>query len=217
MSLPRTIRYVSARSHLKDLKQPMFCHGSVNLCRKDRTYATYADNLPRVAQPSVWHSMIPKSFRSKDNSGRVTKSQRSKDWNPATFFIWIFLLIGSNAIQMLALRNEYSTFSRKADAKIALLKEVLDKIRHGEEVDVDKVFGTGDEQQEQEWADVIKHIEEEDRAWEGKNRKREKRRLKKEQAAAEAAEETSSSPAGDPPANDEEALPVQTRKPPKFL
>ena len=54
---------------------------------------------------------------------------------------------------MLALRNEYSTFSRKADAKIALLKEVLDKIRRGEEVDVDKVLGTGDEQQEQEWAD----------------------------------------------------------------
>ena len=54
---------------------------------------------------------------------------------------------------MLALRNEYSTFSRKADVKISLLKEVLDKIRRGEDVDVDKVLGTGDEQQEQEWAD----------------------------------------------------------------
>ena len=54
---------------------------------------------------------------------------------------------------MLALRNEYPTSSRKADAKIALLKEILDKIRRGEEVDVDKVLGTGDEQQEQEWAD----------------------------------------------------------------
>ena len=54
---------------------------------------------------------------------------------------------------MLALRNEYPTSNRKADTKIALLKEVLDKIRRGEEVDVDKVLGTGDEQQEQEWAD----------------------------------------------------------------
>lgn len=131
----------------------MCCLGSVNLCGKDRTYATYVDNLPRVAQPSIWHSIIPKPFRNKDNLGTAIKSQRSKDWNPATFFIWIFLLIGSNAIQMLALRNEYTTFSRKADAKITLLKEVLDKIRRGEEVDVDKVLGTGDEQQEQEWAD----------------------------------------------------------------
>ena len=153
MSLSRTIRSLNARSHLKALRQSMCCRSSVNFCGQDRTYATYVDNLPRVAQPSVWHSMIPKSFRNKDNPGAVTKSQRSKDWNPATFFIWIFLLIGSNAIQMLALRNEYSTFSRKADAKIALLKEVLDKIRRGEEVDVDKVLGTGDEEQEQEWAD----------------------------------------------------------------
>lgn len=136
---------------------------------------------------------------------------------------------------MLALRIEYSTFSRKTDAKIALLKEVLDKIRRGEEVDVDKVLGTGDEQAEQEWADgrvfytlwaqqithlgviVIKHIEEEDRAWEGKDRKRERRRLKKEQATAEAAEETTATTAGDPASDDKEALPVQTSKPPKFL
>lgn len=194
----------------------MYCLRPTNTWGKDRTYATYVDNLPRVAQPSLWHSIIPKAFRRQENSDAPTKSQRSKDWNPATFYIWIFLLIGSNAIQMLALRNEYPTSSRKADAKIALLKEVLEKIRRGEEVDVDKVLGTGDEQQEQEWADVIKHIEEEDRAWEAKDRKREKRRLKKKQAAATAAEETSTTTAGDPAADDKGALPVQTRKPPRF-
>ena len=63
---------------------------------------------------------------------------------------------------------------------------------------------------------VIKHIEEEDRAWEAKDRKREKRRLKKEEAAARAAEETSTTTAGDPTANDEGATPVQARKPPRF-
>lgn len=63
---------------------------------------------------------------------------------------------------------------------------------------------------------VIKHIEEEDRAWEAKDRKREKRRLKKEQAAARAAEETSTTTAGDSAADDKGALPVQTRKPPRF-
>ena len=54
---------------------------------------------------------------------------------------------------MLTLRNEYSIASRKADAKIALLKDVLDKIQRGEQVDVERVLGTGDEEQEQEWAD----------------------------------------------------------------
>ena len=118
-----------------------------------RTYATSTANLPRVAQPSLWHSMIPKAFRTPKNSQAPDKPQRMKEWNPATFFIWIFLLIGSNAIQMIATKNEYSTFSRKADAKIRLLKDVLDRLQRGENVDVEKELGTGDEKQEQEWRD----------------------------------------------------------------
>lgn len=54
---------------------------------------------------------------------------------------------------MITLRSEYSSFSRKADAKIRLLKEVLDKVQRGEKVDVEKVLGTGDPEQEQEWHD----------------------------------------------------------------
>ena len=116
-----------------------------------RPYATSTDNFPRVAQPSVWHSIIPRSFRRSDSPLAAAKPQRTKEWNPATFFICIFLLIGSNGIQMLTLKNEYTSFNRKADAKIKLLKEVLDKLKRGEEVDVEKVLGTGDEEQEQEW------------------------------------------------------------------
>lgn len=54
---------------------------------------------------------------------------------------------------MLTLKNEYSSFSRKADAKIRLLKDVLDRVQRGENVDVEKALGTGDEEQEQEWRD----------------------------------------------------------------
>ena len=54
---------------------------------------------------------------------------------------------------MLTLKNEYSTFSRKADSKIKLLKDVFDRVQRGENVDVEKVLGTGDEEQEQEWRD----------------------------------------------------------------
>ena len=118
-----------------------------------RTYATSTTNLPRVAQPSLWYSIVPKAFRTPKNSQAPDKPQRMKEWNPATFFIWIFLLIGSNAIQMIAIKNEYSTFSRKADIKIRLLKDVLDRLQRGENVDVEKELGTGDEQQEQEWID----------------------------------------------------------------
>ena len=118
-----------------------------------RTYASSTENLPRVAQPSIWHSIVPKAFRSPGNLQIPAKPQREKEWNPATFFICIFLLIGSNAIQMLTLKNEYSTFSRKADAKIRLLREVFDRVQRGENVDVEKVLGTGNEEQEQEWRD----------------------------------------------------------------
>ena len=118
-----------------------------------RTYASSTENLPRVAQPSIWHSIVPKAFRSPENSQVPAKPQSRKEWNPATFFICIFLLIGSNAIQMLTLRNEYSTFSRKADSKIKLLREVFDRVQRGENVDVEKILGTGNEEQEQEWRD----------------------------------------------------------------
>ncbi|KAK3178628.1 hypothetical protein OEA41_000765 [Lepraria neglecta] len=118
---------------------------------------------------------------------------------------------------MLTLRNEYSSFSRKADAKIALLKDVLDRIQRGEQVDVEKVLGTGDEEQEQEWADVIKHIEEEDRLWQAKDR-REKRRLNKEQKAAASTsdEETVSKDTGDSDSENQNPTPVQAKEPPGF-
>ena len=54
---------------------------------------------------------------------------------------------------MLVLKNEYATFSRKADLKIKLLKDVLDRVQRGESVDVEKVLGTGNEEQEEEWRD----------------------------------------------------------------
>lgn len=116
-------------------------------------YSTSVERLPRVAQPSLWQSLVPKAFRSPAEPKSPSKFGRSKEWNPATFFIFIFLLIGSNAIQMITLRHEYSAFSRKADAKIALLQDVLDRVQRGQDFDVEKALGTGDEVQEQEWKD----------------------------------------------------------------
>lgn len=54
-------------------------------------------------------------------------------------------------MQMIALKNEFTTFSRRADAKIGLLKEVIERVQKGEEVDVKGLLGTGDPEQEKEW------------------------------------------------------------------
>ena len=78
-------------------------------------------------------------------------AKATEEWNPATFFIIIFLLIGSQAIQMLALRHDITEFSRKADGKIRLLREVVEKIQKGEEVNVEGLLGTGIETKEREW------------------------------------------------------------------
>jgi hypothetical protein len=121
----------------------------------------------------------------------LKKKVRSKEWNPATFFIIIFLLIGSMSIQMIALRNEFAAFSRRADAKIGLLKEIIERIQNGEEVDVEGLLGTGDKEREKEWEEgnfacvkrkwlsngypvVLQEIEREDQAWEQSRRSKPK-------------------------------------------
>lgn len=112
--------------------------------------------VPRVATSSFWHSLVPKAFRQPNDpvsiaERRRAKSAKSKDWNPATFFIAMAVLIGSNAIQSIALRNERLSFTRKTEAKLALLKETIDRVRKGEDVNVEKILGTGDPEKERDW------------------------------------------------------------------
>ena len=56
---------------------------------------------------------------------------------------------------MIVLRNEFINFSRKADAKIGLLKEVIERVQKGEDVDVEGLLGTGNEEKEREWEEGI--------------------------------------------------------------
>ena len=117
-------------------------------------FSSTSDQLPRVADPSVWHSIVPRFVR-EWNIAPSFSSKRpiSKEWNPATFFIVIFLLIGSNAVNLIALRNDFSAFSRRTDAKIGLLREVIQRVQKGEDVDVEGLLGTGDPEKEKEWED----------------------------------------------------------------
>lgn len=109
--------------------------------------------VPEVAQPSFWKSMVPKFLRRSDKPKRSKK--KSKEWNPATFFIVIFLLIGSMSIQMISLKKDFEAFTRRADVKIALLREVVEKLQKGEEVDVEKELGAGDAEKEEAWKNSL--------------------------------------------------------------
>lgn len=52
---------------------------------------------------------------------------------------------------MIALKNDYAAYTRTTDAKILLLREIIEKVKAGEKVDVERLLGTGDEAKEREW------------------------------------------------------------------
>jgi hypothetical protein len=152
------------------------------------SHASAPTSVPRVA--SVWQSVIPKAFRKPDDPVSVAEREKaqamkSKDWNPATFFIVIALLIGSNAIQMIALRNERVGFTRKTEAKIALLRETIERVHRGEDVDVERVLGTGDPEKEKEWDQVMQELESDNTLW---KKKAPREPLQQEDVPAEARE-----------------------------
>ncbi|KAL7823411.1 hypothetical protein V8C26DRAFT_118835 [Trichoderma gracile] len=110
-----------------------------------------------VVEGSFWKSLIPKPLRKANRNKLKTKAK--KDWNPATYFIVMFLFIGSMSIQMIALRNQTERYMRQSSLRIAQLREVVQRIQNGEDVDVEKALGTGDPQKETEWEEMLQAIE----------------------------------------------------------
>jgi hypothetical protein len=169
-----------------------------------------SEHLPKLAQPSIWQSIIPKSLRSRDKSQLAAEK---KPANPASYFIWIYLFIGSQAIRIIGVQNEYNTFMRKAETKIGKLREVIEKLHKGEEVDVEKVLGSGDETQELEWEEALREIENEDRMWQTNKQRRREAKAKQE------AEEQEASPINDSSDKTygvDESTGVPVRAPPGF-
>ncbi|KAL2271837.1 hypothetical protein VTJ83DRAFT_1208 [Remersonia thermophila] len=125
--------------------------------------AVASRSVSSVAEVDFWKSLVPKPLRDRLGARKAkVQGKQKKDWNPATFFIFIFLLIGSMSIQMIALRRDFSTFTRQADVRIGLLREVVEKLQRGEEVDVERVLGTGDPEKEQLWEQVLRELEREE-------------------------------------------------------
>lgn len=63
----------------------------------------------------------------------------------------MFLFVGSMSIQMIALRNQTVRYMRQAGIRLELLREVVERIQNGEDVDVEKLLGTGEPQKEADW------------------------------------------------------------------
>lgn len=156
----------------------------------------------------MWETIIPTTFRSKTKE--LFSPKEKKPTNPATYFIWIYLLIGSQAIRILQVKNDYTTYSRRAELQLQKLREVVRKLQAGEEVDVEKVLGTGVPEEEEAWEEALREIQEEERVWtESKQQKRERKKLAKEQAEKEAKEREDASPVRVVP-EDPNAKSVQT-------
>ncbi|KAH7381654.1 hypothetical protein BKA66DRAFT_464657 [Pyrenochaeta sp. MPI-SDFR-AT-0127] len=163
-------------------------------------------SLPRIAQPSFWASMVPKPFKSRSEYGKTT------EWNPATPYIILGLLVGSQAIQILWLKQERGHNLRKAEAKIGILREVIESVQRGEDVPVSEVLGTGDVETEREWAEILKEVENEEALFQSK-----KRRKALRQAAAQDAEDKRwADKAGAGKDNDTTKLQVESFRDAKF-
>lgn len=63
---------------------------------------------------------------------------------------------------MIALKRDFATFMRRAEVRIGVLREVVEKLQRGEKVDVEKALGTGDAAKDVEWEEVLREIERDD-------------------------------------------------------
>lgn len=68
-----------------------------------------------------------------------------------------------------------------ADIKLRQLREVIERLENGEDVDVEKMLGTGDAKAEAEWEQALRELESEERLWQNN---RSKRRAEKDRQRA---------------------------------
>lgn len=142
----------SSRNHslLRSRKRPSLIGHSFG---RARLQSNASSAVPRVASTTFWSSLIPRLPWKPP--GQSSNQTLGKGWNPATYFIVMALIIGSQGIRIIAEEREILSFSRNTEAKIELLRKVLDSLHRGEHVDVEKVLGTGDETMEKEWEDGL--------------------------------------------------------------
>ncbi|KAF3901528.1 hypothetical protein ABW21_db0200077 [Orbilia brochopaga] len=108
--------------------------------------------VPRVFSPSWWSKQLPKDLF----KPRPTSAAAARPWNPAWGFILLALFVGSQSLNIIALRQDAAVFVRRADARIRTLQEIVRKIQDGEweanGEDVQKALRLGkDARDDREW------------------------------------------------------------------
>ena len=142
--------------------------------------------LPSVVTPSFWSSLVPKFLRKATSEEEAAarakrRSVGAEEKRTGLIFLVLGILVGSNAINIIGLKREMLNFTRQTDAKLDLLREVVERVKRGEDVDVKKALGTGDAEQEKEWEQVIQELERTDMLLEGRKKRDAKRAEKAEQ------------------------------------
>lgn len=52
---------------------------------------------------------------------------------------------------MITMKHEHDDYMRRANVKVSVLKEVIERLYKGEDVDVEGMLGVGDEKEEKSW------------------------------------------------------------------
>ncbi|KAF2210947.1 hypothetical protein CERZMDRAFT_99117 [Cercospora zeae-maydis SCOH1-5] len=178
----------------------------------------YADQsrLPTVASPSFWTSLIPRFLRKPTTEAEAAARATRRDAAAAEkriglTFLLLGILVGSNAINIIGLKREMLNFTRQTDAKLELLREIVERVKRGEDVKVEEALGTGDQEQEKEWEEVIQELERTDMLWQNRKKRDAKRTDKAEQA------QSTDEPRGNSSQDGNTAQDKISKSSPKFL
>jgi hypothetical protein len=181
--------------------------------------------LPRLATTTFWTKIIPKGWR-KSRSPKEAAAYAAEralgadDRRAGIVFLVLGIVVGSNAIHLLNMKREMLNFTRQTDAKIAALREVIQRVKNGEDVDVKRILGTGDAEHEQEWEQVIQELETTDMLWEGRKKREAKRSAERqdgEEKQKRVTNESSQGPKTTDPDNTGEAVSEAKSRGPRFM
>lgn len=151
-----------------------------------RTLSDEQTRLPRVVNLSFWSSLVPRFLRratTEEEAAARAKRRNigAEEKRTGLIFLLLGILVGSNAINIIGVKREMLNFTRQTDAKLELLREIVERVKRGEDIDVKKALGTGDVEQEREWEQVIQELERTDMLLEGRKKRDAKRAEKAEQ------------------------------------
>ena len=94
-----------------------------------------------VLHSSFWASLLPRRFRL--GAAAAQPAVLSHRRQEATSFVVLSMFVGSMAIHQLTARREAETFARKSARRVAQLKDVVDRLQRGEQVDMVAALGSG--------------------------------------------------------------------------